>query len=101
MTLLVEVLTGIAESIMFYMLYGALYEKRENINNWIYCVFYSLFALVSDVSFWFLGGTLLNIIILYLSSVGLSFLYKCDIKTRIATPLFVFTINILIEMIVW
>lgn len=101
MTLLVEALTGIAESIMFYMLYGALYEKRENINNWIYCVFYSLFALVSDVSFWFLGGTLLNIIILYLSSVGLSFLYKCDIKTRIATPLFVFTINILIEMIVW
>ena len=62
---------------------------------------YALFAFVSDVSFWFLGGTLLNIIILYLTSVGLSFLYKCDIKTRIATPLFVFTINILIEMIVW
>lgn len=101
MTLFVEALTGIAESIMFYMLYGALYEKRENINNWIYYMFYALFALVSDVSFWFLGGTLLNIIILYLSSVGLSFLYKCDIKTRIATPLFVFTINILIEMIVW
>ena len=67
MTLFVEALTGIAESIMFYMLYGALYEKRENINNWIYFIFYALFALVSDVSFWFLGGTLFNIIILYLS----------------------------------
>lgn len=101
MTLFVEALTGIAESIMIYMLYGALYEKRETINNWIYFIFYALFALVSDISFWFLGGTLFNIIILYSTSVGLSFLYKCDIKARIATPLFVFTINILIEMIVW
>lgn len=101
MTLFVEALTGISESIMFYMLYGALYEKRENVDNWIYLVFYALFALINDVSFWFLGGTLFNIIILYSGSFGLSFLYKCDIKTRIATPLFVFTINILIEMIVW
>ncbi len=101
MIVCVEALIGIAESIMFYMLYDAFYEKKENVNKWVYFVFYALYALVDDVSFWFLGGTLYNFIVLYLGSLGLSFLYKCDMRTRIATPLFVFTINILIEMVVW
>ncbi len=101
MIVCVEALIGIAESIMFYMIYDAFYEKKENVNKWVYFVFYALYALVDDVSFWFLGGTLYNLIVLYLGSLSLSFLYKCDMRTRIATPLFVFTINILIEMVVW
>ena len=101
MTIFVEALTGIAESIMFYMLYEAFFDRKESISNWLCFFCYSLYALFSDISFWFLSGTLFNIIILYLASIGLSFLYKCDFKARIATPLFIFTINILIEMIVW
>lgn len=101
MIVLVETLTGVAESIMFYMIYGALFEKKETLPKWLYLVCYALYALYSDISFWFLGGSLLNILLLYLGSFVLSFLYKTNIKSRIATPLFLFTINILIEMIVW
>lgn len=101
MIVLVEALTGVAESIMFYMIYGALFEKKESLPKWLYLVCYALFALYSDISFWFLGGSLLNILLLYLGSFVLSFLYKTNIKSRIATPLFLFAINILIEMIVW
>ena len=101
MTLFVEALTGIAESIMLYMLFEAFFDRKENISNW-FCFFcYSLYALFSDVCFWFLGGTLLNIFLLYFGSVMLSFIYKSNIKARIAIPLFVFTINILVEMLIW
>jgi len=83
------------------MIYGALFEKKESLPKWLYLVCYALFALYSDISFWLLGGSLLNILLLYLGSFVLSFLYKTNIKSRVATPLFLFTINILIEMIVW
>ena len=101
MTLLIEVLTGVAESLMFYMIYEAFFEKKEGVPKWFCFVCYALYALISDISFWVLGGTLSNIAVLYLGSFALTFLYKCDIKARIALPLFMFTINILIEMIVW
>jgi len=101
MTLFVEALTGIAESIMLYMLFEAFFDRKENIPNWFCFSCYSLYALFSDVCFWFLGGTLLNIFLLYFGSVILSFIYKSNIKARIAIPLFVFTINILVEMLIW
>lgn len=101
MTLFVEALTGIAESIMFYMLYEAFFERKESVSNWFCFICYSLYALLSDISFWFLGGTLLNIFLIYIGSFILSFIYKSNIKARIAVPLFMFTINILIEMLVW
>jgi len=101
MTTLVEVLTGVAESIMFYMIYGAFFELKENVPKRICSLCYLLFAILSYMSFRIFGGTLINIILLYSGSFVLSFLYKTNIKSRIATPLFVFTINILIEMTVW
>lgn len=101
MTLLVEALTGIAESIMFYMLYEAFFDRKESVSNWFCLTCYSLYALLSDISFWFLGGTLLNIFLIYIGSFILSFIYKTNIKARIAIPLFMVTINILIEMLVW
>ena len=101
MILLVETLTGVAESIMLYMVFEAFFERKENIHGVFYFLFYTLFALMDNISFQILGGTLINLIILYSGSVALSFLYKTDIKSRIATPLFLFAINILIEMIVW
>ena len=33
MIVLVETLTGVAESIMFYMIYGALFEKKKHSLN--------------------------------------------------------------------
>lgn len=101
MIMLVEALTGISESIMFYMIYEAFFERKESVSNYLCFAGYALFALFNDISFWFLGGTLINLIVLYCGSFLLSFLYKGNIKARIATPLFMFTINILIEMIVW
>ena len=101
MTLFVEALTGIAESIMFYMIYEAFFERKESVSNWFCFICFSLYALLSDISFWFLGGTLLNIFLIYIGSFILSFIYKSNIKARIAVPLFMFTINILIEMLVW
>lgn len=101
MTVLVETLTGIAESIMLYMIYEAFFIKKENIPLWVYPVCYLLYAALSDLSFWFLGGTLVNVFILYAGSVLMAFLYRCDMKSKIATPLFVYTLNILIEMLVW
>ena len=101
MTVFVEALTGIAETIMLYMIYSAFFGKKENVPVWFLVVCHSLYALLSDISFWFIGGSLTNILLIYFGSILLTFLYKADIRSRIATPLFVFTINILVEMIVW
>ena len=101
MTLFVEALTGIAESIMFYMIFEAFFDRKENVSNMFCFISYALYAILSDISFWYLGGTLINIFMLYGGSFVLTFLYKANMKSRIATPLFMFTINILIEMSVW
>ena len=101
MTVFVEALMGISESIMLYMVYEAFFERKENVGNLFFFICYALFALIDDISFWLLGGSLINLLILYCGSLILTMLYKTDIKSRIATPLFMFAINILIEMIVW
>lgn len=101
MTVFVEALMGISESIMLYMVYEAFFERKENVGNLFFFICYALFALIDDISYWLLGGSLINLLILYCGSLILTMLYKTDIKSRIATPLFMFAINILIEMIVW
>ena len=52
MTLLVEALTGIAESIMFYMLYEAFFDRKESVSNWFCltcntCFGFNVFAFLS------------------------------------------------------
>ena len=53
MTLFVEALTGIAESIMFYMLYEAFFERKESVSNW-FCFICYLINVTQSLSDFFI-----------------------------------------------
>ena len=77
MIVLVETLTGVAESIMFYMIYGALFEKKERLtivflNSDVYLFFVDIVILLSCLLFYIISS-LLSTFLVYIHALYAQF----------------------------
>lgn len=95
-----ELMVGAIEAIAFFMVFDSVFEKRENLPNFIYGIAVFLLAIIIDWSFYMLFGTLCNALIMCGSAFALSFVYRGNIKTRIAIPLIIFVLNTFAELVI-
>jgi len=97
----VEAFTGIAEAIVLCMLFESLFDRKENISPKIYPIIYIALAIGIDMSFWCLGGSVLNVVCVFLLAFAVTFLYKTKFRQKVSIPLVMIVFNTLSEMLVW
>ncbi|MBQ7901721.1 MAG: hypothetical protein IJ365_07155, partial [Clostridia bacterium] len=93
-----ELMVGVIEAVAFFMIFDSVFEKRDCLPKAVYGLVVVVLAAVIDMSFYMLFGTLENSLIMYCTAFALSFVYRGDIKTRIAIPLIVLVLIALIEL---
>ena len=93
-----ELMVGVIEAVAFFMILDSVFEKRDCLPKAVYGLVVVILAAVIDMSFYMLFGTLENSLIMYCTAFALSFVYRGDIKTRIAIPLIVLVLIALIEL---
>lgn len=97
----VEAFTGIAEAIIFCLLFETLFERKDNIPKYVYPIVYVALAIGVNMSFWLLGANLLNVVCVFILAFAVTYLYKTNLREKIAIPLIMIVFNVLSEMVVW
>ena len=95
-----DLLTGLAESLMMFMLYGTFCKKRENVPPFVYMMGLILLAVMINISNIMSDYGILNSMGMTLSFFAVSFLYKGNIKTRAVISALNFLLIVVIEIAV-
>lgn len=97
----VEAFTGVAEAIIFCLLFETLFERKDNIPKYVYPIVYVALAVGVNMSFWLLGANLTNVACVFILAFSVTYLYKTNLRQKIAIPIIMIVFNVLSEMLVW
>lgn len=95
-----DILTGLIESVMVFLLCGIFCNKRESLPDWGYGIGIFLLAVMINVSNAIFHYGILNAIGVIGSSIAVSFLYEGTIKNRIIIPVLSFLLSATVEIMV-
>ena len=95
-----DILTGLIESIMVFLLCSIFCEKRESLPVWGYGIGIFLLAAMINISNAIFHYGILNAIGVIGSSIAVSFLYEGTIKNRIIIPVLSFLLSATVEIMV-
>lgn len=95
-----DIATGLFESIVTFIFFGAFLEKREGLNNWIYALGAIGLTLLINLSNMFFDFGLLNLLFVMTLTFAASILYKGNIKEKIIISVAVVALSAIIETLI-
>lgn len=94
-----DLLTGLVEAVMMIMLCDTFCEKRKNLSFGIYSVVAVAVAITINISNEIFNFGVLNVVIMIMSFLGLSFLYKSKMATKAVISVLQYLILVITEII--
>lgn len=95
-----DILTGMFESIVTFMLFGTFMKKRDNLKEWAYILGTIGLTICINISNILFNFGFLNVLLIIILTITASFLYKVNIKTQIILSIAVVFLSAGIEIFV-
>ncbi len=95
-----DILTGLIEAIMMFMLCESFCKRRENLPYWVYIVGILMLTVMINISNNFFDFGMLNVVGMILSFFVMSFLYKGKVSIRAMIAILNYLLIIIVEIIV-
>ncbi len=95
-----DMLTGVFESTMLFLMFGTFFIKRENMSNWIYVVGVAVLSILINISNNIFENGMLNAVGMSVSFFIVSFLYKGNIPTKAIISVLMFLLIVIVEILV-
>ena len=95
-----DILTGVFESIVTFMLFGAFMKKRDTFRDWVYVLGAIALAVCINLSNVLFNFGILNLFFIVFLTVLASFLYEANLKTQIIVSVLAVFLSAGIEILV-